>query len=50
MNMYTHTIMYILAHIHCRCIQYACTSIPLCMDVGGAYGGWWTSDGVCVTR
>ena len=19
------------------------------MDVGGAYGGWWASDGVCVT-
>ena len=41
--MYVHIIM---AHI----IMYACKSAPLCMDVGGAYGGRWASDSVRVTR
>ena len=40
---YTHIIM---AHI----IMYARNSTPPCMEVGGAYGGRWASDGVHVTR
>ena len=40
MNMYTHS-------TYCIYI-YARTSVPACMDVGGAYGGRWASDGVCV--
>ena len=34
-----------MAHI----IMYARKSAPLCMDVGGAYGGRWASDGVRAT-